>query len=198
MAGKPDDDALPYLYGEDGWPLGGPSNVVIARAAQTRLKRDMQAALDRWQGGDLTAFADAVRLYWQQHPQQFPYELVEASEALVERAMAEDEKRARREWRIHLARWEALTELRERRHELNKPSRVPNEYGEIVLQRDDRGMTWEGARGAVSEILKKQEHEATGSADAVKASYELIEAAGAAQATFDSFLKVRRRRSKPG
>ena len=35
------------------------------------------------QRGDLTAFAEAVYLYWKQ--QQFPHELVEASEALAKR-----------------------------------------------------------------------------------------------------------------
>ena len=34
---------------------------------------------------DLTAFAEAVYLYWKQQPLQFPHELVEASEALVKR-----------------------------------------------------------------------------------------------------------------
>ena len=54
---KPDDD-LPYLYGEDGYPTGGPSDAVIARVAEARAKRDMQAALDRLRGGDLTAFTE--------------------------------------------------------------------------------------------------------------------------------------------
>src|SRR5437868_6676495 len=89
------------LVGLDGWPLGGPSDSEIAHAAEARFHRDLQAALDRCQGGDLAAFADAIHLYWRQHPRQFPYELVEASTALVERAMAEDERRARRAWDHH-------------------------------------------------------------------------------------------------
>ena len=92
MAGKPDDDDLP-LVGDDGWPLGGPSDAEVKRAAKARFERDMQAALARWQGGDLTAFALAIQLYWRQH-REFPHELVQASKVLVERAMAEDERRA--------------------------------------------------------------------------------------------------------
>jgi hypothetical protein len=71
MAGKPDDDDLP-LVGDDGWPLGGPSDAEVKRAAKARFERDMQAALARWQGGDLTAFALAIQLYWRQH-REFPH-----------------------------------------------------------------------------------------------------------------------------
>jgi hypothetical protein len=38
MAGEPDDDDLP-LVGDDGWPLGGPSDAQFKRAAETRLLR---------------------------------------------------------------------------------------------------------------------------------------------------------------
>ena len=87
----------------------------MAHAAETRFKRDMQAALSRLQGGDdPTAFAEAVRLCWRRDPDGVPYQLVEASEVLVERAMAEDERRALREVGQHLARWEAVAELLER------------------------------------------------------------------------------------
>ena len=49
---KPHGDTLPYLYGKDGSPTGGPSDAVIERVAEARFKRDMQAALDRYQGGE--------------------------------------------------------------------------------------------------------------------------------------------------
>ena len=91
-------------------------------------------------------------------------------------------------------RWETLTELRERRHELNEPKLVPNSYGEATWQRDDRGMTMEKARAAVAEVLKKTE--AKGSAAAIKYSYELVEAAGGEGATFDNYLAVLRKRGE--
>src|SRR3954454_6448243 len=94
--GVPDGD----LVGLDGWPLGGPSDAQFAHAAETRLRRDMQAALERWRGGDLTAYIEAVWLYWHHPPDKFPYDLVRATEAVVEAAMAETEKPARRDWRI--------------------------------------------------------------------------------------------------
>jgi hypothetical protein len=82
----PDGDGdLPYLVDADGCRIGGPSDAELAHAAETRLRRDMQAAIARCQNGDQTAFAEAVYLYWKQHPRQFPHELVEASEALVKR-----------------------------------------------------------------------------------------------------------------
>jgi hypothetical protein len=177
---KPDDDG--DLFGLNGRPLGGPSDVEIAHAAKTRLKRDMQAALERLRGGHLSAFTEAVWLYWRQHPKQFPYELVAASEALVARAMAEDEARARRAWAIHRTRWEALTELRERRHEL------------FAQFKDDRGTSWERARAAVAEALEKTE--AKGSDAAVKRSYEIVEEAGGEDATFEDYKAVLHRRDE--
>ena len=76
MAGKPDDDDLP-LVGDDGWPLGGPSDAEVKRDAKARFERDMQAALARrgageGEVGDLTAFALAIQLYWRQH-REFPH-----------------------------------------------------------------------------------------------------------------------------
>jgi hypothetical protein len=59
---------------------------------------------------------------------------------------------------------------------------------------DDRGTNLERAREAVSESLAG--HEAAGSPDTIKASYELIEAAGGEQATFESFRKERERRQE--
>jgi hypothetical protein len=178
------DDNVRYLVGKDGYPLNRPSDDAIKRADEARFHRGMQNAFVRWQGGDLTAFSEALRLVWRRSPETCPLELVKMSEELVERAMAEDEKRARREWRIHLTRWEALVELRERSDELKQ------RFG------DECGTSWERAREAVSEVLETTE--AVGTAAAIKASYELVEAAGGERATFESYLKERRRRSKPG
>ena len=196
-AGSPGDDGPRYLFDKEGWRLNlfgeRPSDDQLERDRQRQFERELQAAQERWEGGDLTAFAEALRrCHWYQRAP--PRWLVEASEALVEAAMAEHEKRARREWRMHLTRWEAVTELRERRHELNKPTRVPNEHGEITLQRGDRGMTLDNAYDAVSEILKNDE--AAGGPRAVEESYKLIEAAGGEDATFECYLHERRRRSK--
>jgi hypothetical protein len=182
-AQKPDDDNLPYLVDKDGHPLNlfgeRISDDHYAVTLQRQYERDMQAAQKRWERGDLTAFPHAVWLYWRQHPKLFPRWMVEASEAQAEHAMAEGEKRARREFNIARTRWEALVELRERRHELNQLG-------------DDRGMVMEDAREAVSEVLQKDE--AAGGAAAVKESYELMQDAGGERATFQSFLEARHRR----
>ena len=74
-----------------------------------------------------------------------------------------------------------------------EPTRVPNEHGEITLQRDDRGMTLDNAYDAVSEVLKNDE--AAGGPRAVEESYKLIEAAGGEDATFECYLACRDRRN---
>jgi hypothetical protein len=217
------DDALPYLYGEDGCPTGGPSDTEIAHAAETRFKRDRQAALDRCQSGDLTGFTEAMRLCWRRDPDGVPYRLVEASEALVERAMADDDKRDRREWHVHLVRWEEMVELLERGPELarlgkanlegarrqiavkptdekvaKKRARLLERMPEFVAAaNDDFWTSVVRASVAVAKVLK--ETDARGRARKVKggtvrASYELVEAAGGKHATFESYRREVQRR----
>jgi hypothetical protein len=74
--GKPDDDPVVYLHGADGWPLDRDE---IDREVEARRKGDLQAARERWRGGDVTAFAEAVYLHWKCDPGHFPHWLVEAS-----------------------------------------------------------------------------------------------------------------------
>ena len=165
--------------GPKGWPLDLPSEAEQMAEWERQFQQDMRAFEARWRADDLTAVTEAVRALCLHR--NAPEWLENATAVVVARAMAEDEKRARREWRIAWTRWEALTELRERRHELARAG-------------DNRGASWERAREAVSEIL--EQHEAAGGADAVKASYELIEAAGGEYATFETFLIERHRRNK--
>jgi hypothetical protein len=219
---KPHGDTLPYLYGKDGSPTGGPSDAVIERVAEARFKRDMQAALDRYQGGDPTAFAEAMRLCWRQYP-EFPYALVEASEALVERAEGEDAKHERRLWAKHWTRWEDVTELLERGPELarlgkanldcaraqiavkptddkgaKKRARLIERYPEFVeAAGDDCWTSVERASKAVAKVRK--ETDAQGRARKVKGrtvkdSYELIERCGGKHATFESYRREVQRR----
>src|SRR5258708_4039326 len=126
--GAPDDGdrSSPRVIGIDGWPVDGPSDAEIAREAAARYRQEMQAGLGGLGGDDLAlpAYAEAIRLYWRQHPQQFPYELVRASEAVVAAAMAETERRARREWRIARTRWEEVTDLYRRWPELNRAAKA--------------------------------------------------------------------------
>jgi hypothetical protein len=224
MAGKPDDDAPPYYrYGEDGWPLGGPSDAVIERVAEARFKRDMQAALDRLQGGDLPAFAEAMRLCWRHDPDGVPYRLVEASEALVERAMAEDDKRDRREWAKHWTRWEDVTELLERGPELARTGKANLDWarGQIAVKpTDEKGAKkrarlierlpelveaagddcWTSVERASVAVAKvRKETDAGGRARkvegrTVKASYELVERLGGRHATFERYRREVQRR----
>src|SRR5262245_50009124 len=90
---------------------------VRPRRHERRFQREMQAAYERWQRGDVTAYSEAIRLLSRRHP-FIPDWLVEASKVVVERAIPEGEKRARREWRIAWTRWEMVTELRQRGDEL--------------------------------------------------------------------------------
>jgi hypothetical protein len=134
----------------------------------------------RWQAGDITAVARAIQ-ECHRAKQPPPWWLVDAAKTLTVAAMAEKEKRLRRDWNIHQRRWEALTELRDRRDE-------------FAERGDDRGATWERAREAVSDLLKGSAAE--GSADAIKRSYDLVQVAGGADATFESYKKKLRR--QPG
>jgi len=191
------------------------------RAAHERFfHREMQAAYERWQRGDVTAYSEAIRLLPRRHP-FIPDWLVEASKVVVERAIPEGEKRARREWRIAWTRWEMVTELRQRGDELFHSRKVELERARAaekaatdaqdtkererllrVLSElveagdDDRGTNLERARVTVSKSLAEAEDEAAGSVDAIKASYELIEDAGGEQHTFESFLEARQRRRR--
>ena len=211
------DRSLPRVIGLDGWPVGGPSDAEIAQAAEAQYRQEMQAVLERLRRDDLPAFAEAIRLYWKQHP-DFPYELVEASGAVVEAARAEKEKHARLEWRIARTRWETMTDLLERWPELNRTAQANLKRAKELIAsnattaqertrlqeilpelmeaaNDDRGRTVESARDAVSEALKNDE--AAGAPGAIKYSYDLVEAAGGEHATFESYLIVRRK-AAPG
>jgi hypothetical protein len=211
--------------GDDGRPLYGPGsteNEAFDRAAhERRFHREMQALYERWQRGDVTAYPEAIRLLSRHHPCIIPDWVVEASQVLVERAVPEGERRARREWRIAWTRWEMVTELRQRGDELFRSHKAELERTKELLKAandeqdtkerdrllkrlselvgagdDDRGTNLERAREVVSGLLAKANDEAAGSADAIKASYELIEDAGGEQHTFDSFLAARQRRQE--
>jgi hypothetical protein len=170
---------FPREIGEDGWPISMPSEAEESAEERERFQQAMRSLRARWRAGDLTAVDEAIRecRLRREVPEKW---LEEASAEVVRLAMAEEEKRARRAWAIHRRRWEAVVELRERRHELFK------RFG------DDRGTSWERARAAVSEMLEKDE--AAGSESAIKYSYELVEEAGGERATFEGYKAVLRKR----
>ena len=151
-----------------------------------------------------------MRLYWRLHP-EFPYEIVAASEALVERT---DEKRDRREWHIHLARWEKTVELMERWPALSRASKANLERARGLIAKatnkkerarlaellpelieaanDDCGTSVERASEAIAKVRK--ETDARGRARkvegrTVRASYELVERLGGRAATFESYRR---------
>jgi hypothetical protein len=143
--------------------------------------------------------------------------LVGASEAVVEAAMAETERRARREWRIARTRWEEVTDLHGRWPELNRAAKANLKRArELIASKettaqerkhlqeilpelmeaanDDRGQTIEGACDVVFEA-HQEKHEAVRTARTVRNTYELVKAAGGERATFESFLITRHERS---
>ena len=97
---------------------------------------------------------------------------------MVDLAISEDERRSRGDWDRHFARWEAFTELRER-------CRDPSDR----LFGDDRGTSKERACKAVSDLDGMH-----CSPEAVKSSIALVEAAGGADATFESYKALLQRR----
>jgi hypothetical protein len=112
--------------------------------------------------------------------QEWPQEwwVLDEVERLFEEHMPDDEKRLRREFDIHQRRWEAVTELYQRRFELAKDG-------------DYRGMTLEDCFLAVSELSWENEPGVAGSDATMKRSYRLIEAAGGKHATLEKFKSVR-------
>jgi hypothetical protein len=129
----------------------------------------------RWRAGDTIAITEAVRALIRDLVRERGMEewwwLADAVEQLVDRRMPDDEKRARREFEGHLYRWEAVTELHERRFEL--------------LERgDDRGMSLEKCFDAVSEMMGN-------SYDTVRKSYQLIQNAGGKVVTLESYKAAR-------
>ncbi|MGC2338824.1 MAG: hypothetical protein WA625_24145 [Pseudolabrys sp.] len=70
------------------------------------------------------------------------------------------EKRRRRQDMVHFTRFDAVTELRERRH------------GLLAQHNDDRGSTWEKCYAAVAELLEGTK--AAGTEGTIKASYQYV------------------------
>ena len=175
------------VVGLDGIPLSRRDEKPDPAAEHAQFEQSMRAFEARWRAGDLTAFAEAVRACWRRWKGPADW-LPDAADALTVLAMSEREKRLRRKWGIHLPRWEAVVELRERRHELFARKPFAGE------PRDDRGTNMESARAAVSEILAKTK--AHGSDGAIKRSYELVEEAGGEDATFEDYKAVLRKRGE--
>jgi hypothetical protein len=168
------------IIGPDGWP-------VDSEAERRRQQRDlggiMLLAYSRWRAGDTTAIAEAVRALIQdvgdargaEVAEQWWW-LVDAVAQLVDQRMPDDEKRFRREFAEHWSRWEAVTELHQRRNEL-------------LAHGDDRGKSLEKCYVAVAET--------TGDGyKAVKESYRLIERAGGEHVTLESFRRARATKSR--
>jgi hypothetical protein len=167
----------PYTCDINGYPLDR-SEEEQKRECRRAFNRRMYLLERDWRAGDLPAAAEAARLCWL-HRQPLPEWLADAVAALVDRGMTDAEKRDRRALAIHLARWEAVKELRERRQQL------------LEEHDDDCGTSWERVWPAVSDIL------AAGSDETVRASYKLIQGAGGECATLESYrLALRQRQGK--
>jgi hypothetical protein len=181
------DMTKPYGCDINGYPLDPdhPWNWPAEeqeREHQRAFARRLDLLGHDWREGDLLAAAEAARLcrLYRQPP---PPWLVDAIAALVDQHMTDAEKRGRRALAIHLARWEAVKELRERRQQLLE------EHG------DDRGTSWERVWPAVSDILNNTA--AAGSEETVRASYKLIQDAGGERAMLESYrLALRQRQGK--
>ena len=149
--------------------------------ARRRALRALLPELEsRWRAGDLGAIHQAARelCVGQQAP---PWWLVDAIAKLIERSLSNDEKEARRLFEIHQRRWEAVVEIRQRRHE-------------FALRGDMRGMTWLRCYAAAAEVLEGTD--AAGSLEAMKDSYQLIQKAGGAGATQKNYQRIVRERTR--
>jgi hypothetical protein len=127
--------------------------------ARRRCAEQLAACEKAWRAGLLLAVTKGLeicRLYRQPPPGW----IVGAVAKVVKERMTKFERRRYRQDLIHYERFDAVRELRERRHELAKLG-------------DNRGASWERAYDAVSDLLKGTR--AAGSADTVKASYQYVQ-----------------------
>jgi hypothetical protein len=153
-----------YAIGIDGYPLdpdhpwNRPNSETLEQSRKRIFWRRMLDHERAWMAGNTSAIAEAVATCWR-FREPPPAWLWEAIDQFVDRRTPNAEKRRRREMDIHMMRWIAVTELRERRFELP--------FG------DDRGMTWEKCYAAVAEMLA--DTEAAGSEETIRASYKLIQ-----------------------
>jgi hypothetical protein len=168
------------IIGPDGWPVDSEAE---RRRQQQDLGGIMLLAYSRWRAGDTTAIAEAVRALIQdvgdargaEVAEQWGW-LVDALEQLVDRRMPDEEKRVRREFEEHWFRWEAVTELYQRRLEL-------------LAHGDDRGKSLEKCYNAIAENTGD-------SYKAVKESYRLIRRAGGEHVTLESYKRERTKKSR--
>lgn len=149
---------------------------------------ELLAACERaWRTGLQLAVADAVEIC-RSYRQPPPDWLADAVASIVTSQMSALDRKRRRADLVHHVRWDAVTELRERRFDLLALSRaVPRPLPSVrfadhargltptpVRFVDDvRGLTWEAVFEAVSEELRGTE--ARGSARVIKASYQLVQ-----------------------
>ncbi len=182
--GEGDPDLLVGVDGTPRWRLGEEDDSAAERAELERVMRVFEA---QWLAGDRTAATKAVRALWRRGMAQSW--LPDATDKLTVDAMKDQEKRDRRAFAGHVGKWEEVTELLERGDELH------------ARFKDDRGTSVERAQAAVSEALKsearKKKKKTRGYSEAaVKASYEIIKAAGGKYATLESYKAVVRARKQ--
>jgi hypothetical protein len=173
------DMTKPYGCDINGYPLdpNHPWNWPTGEQEREHIARRLDLLEHDWRRGDLLAAAEAARLcrLYRQPP---PPWLVNAIATLVDQHMTDAEKRDRRAFDDHRDRWEAVRELRERRHQ------------RLEQFNDGRGMRWEKIWRHVADVLGCGE-------EAVRRSYRLIKAAGGEHATLESYrIAVRQRRGK--
>jgi hypothetical protein len=105
------------------------------------------------------AVVDALALC-ASHRRPPPLWLVEEVAQLVEASTTPIDKKRRRHDMVHLARWDAVKELCDRRDEFEERG-------------DDRARTWDNRYVAVSELFEGTP--AAGEPDTIKASYQFVE-----------------------
>jgi hypothetical protein len=181
-------------YGAEPDDLDELDEMLGKQRRERQFRKDMARWKAQWDAGDRTAAARATHECVIRRVSDLGLDadwLIDAVRELTVSAMSDQDKRDRRAWAGHLAKWEALTDLLERGDELFARKPVPGEL------RDDRGTNMERARAAVSDMLKKEKKKGRGSTEAaVKFSYDLVNEAGGKAATFESYKAVLRERAK--
>jgi hypothetical protein len=188
---------------------------------ERQFRKDMARCKAEWDAGDRTAAARAVRECILRRVSDLGIDsdwLIDAVRDLTASAMSEQEMRRRRKWHIHQTRWEMVTELCERRHELSRSAKANLEHtrAQIKVKPSDAKGAKEQARllerwpelveaagydwgtknlDRVREIVSEKMGEGH-SPGAIKRSCKIVEDAGGENATFESYLAVLRERGE--
>lgn len=185
---KPPEPPVPQEIGPDGWPIEDDTPCRLDPPTDRReelFQRDLAACERAWLAGNFPALFEAVVLCGE-HKRPLP---LWASRAVL-RILADQfnhgapgsgggrhtvPRTEHVENYKHFMRWDAVRELRDRRHELRELERHLRDLQGEPVESTETG--WDHVYDTVADYLANQNSIAKGSPSTIKRSYQLVEAA---------------------